>query len=256
MIQYKQVVIWDINVIDVGFLGSEQSVPLALRGLACDGTYIVTGAPAATAGQWMPGAMVKNSVDGTVYINKGTTASPVWTIIDTAAGLALTHNHIFVGNSSNLPADVAMSGDATIADTGAVTLADTVKLYSTKVTLSSAQILALNGTPIQLLAAPGSGKIYELMSVSGRMNFLTAAYATHTALDITDATTGDILFSDTGTLLAATSTKVATVIPNANSGAGVVKTSNGAINAAVATGNPATGAGTLDLYLTYKIITL
>ena len=127
---------------------------------------------------------------------------------------------------------------------------------TTKVHLTSAQILALNGTPIQLLPAPAAGTVYQVLAVMGRMNFLTAAYATHTALDVTDATSGDILFSDSATLLAATSTKVATLIPNANSGAGVVVTAAGAINAAVATGNPATGAGSLDLYLTYKIVTL
>jgi hypothetical protein len=36
----------------------------------------------------------------------------------------LANNHIFVGNGSNVPADVAMSGDATIDNTGALTLAN------------------------------------------------------------------------------------------------------------------------------------
>lgn len=84
MIQYKQVVIWDANVIDVGFLGSEQSVPLALRGLGINGVYIVTGAPAATVGQWAPGAQIYNAVDGTFYLNTGSTASPVWSLVENA----------------------------------------------------------------------------------------------------------------------------------------------------------------------------
>ena len=37
--------------------------------------------------------------------------------------IVLTDTHILVGNSSNLAADVAMSGDATISDTGVVTVA-------------------------------------------------------------------------------------------------------------------------------------
>lgn len=37
----------------------------------------------------------------------------------------LTNNHIFVGNASNVATDVAMSGDATIVASGAVTLANT-----------------------------------------------------------------------------------------------------------------------------------
>lgn len=35
----------------------------------------------------------------------------------------LTNTHIYVGNASNAPADVALSGDATLANTGAMTLA-------------------------------------------------------------------------------------------------------------------------------------
>jgi microcystin-dependent protein len=36
---------------------------------------------------------------------------------------SLTNNHIFVGNASNQPTDVAMSGDASIAASGALTIA-------------------------------------------------------------------------------------------------------------------------------------
>lgn len=85
MIQYKQVVIWDANLIDVGFIGSEQSVyPAALRGLACSAVQIVTGAPTAVVGQWMPGAKVYNAIDSTEYIMTGTTASPVWALVPTS----------------------------------------------------------------------------------------------------------------------------------------------------------------------------
>lgn len=40
-------------------------------------------------------------------------------------GAALTSGHIFVGNGSNVAADVAMSNDATMANTGALTLKNT-----------------------------------------------------------------------------------------------------------------------------------
>ena len=49
---------------------------------------------------------------------------PAWAPASVSPGsIALTDNHILVGNSSNLAADVAMSGDATIVASGALTLA-------------------------------------------------------------------------------------------------------------------------------------
>lgn len=81
MIQYAQTVSWDAEIIDVGFLGSEQSVPLVLRGLASCGIKITTGAPAATVGHWIPGATIQNAVSTVFYRNSGSTASPVWTAI-------------------------------------------------------------------------------------------------------------------------------------------------------------------------------
>lgn len=101
MIQYKQTVIWDVKAIDVGYLGSEQSVPSALRGLAVSGCYIVTGAPTATVGYWAPGATIQNLVDSTIYLNAGTTAAPVWTLLVTAAGgLTLPYAGTFSGTTT------------------------------------------------------------------------------------------------------------------------------------------------------------
>lgn len=44
------------------------------------------------------------------------------------ASFALTNTHILVGNGSGIATDVAMSGDATIANTGAVTVANSAVL--------------------------------------------------------------------------------------------------------------------------------
>lgn len=129
-------------------------------------------------------------------------------------------------------------------------------VVTAKVTLSSAQILALHTTPIQLIAAPGAGKVIDVLGVTARTNFLTAAYGTNTELDITDATAGTILLKDTANVLGATSTKVFKVEPSIASNAALLVTANGAVNATVATGDPATGAGSVDIYITYKVITL
>jgi len=50
---------------------------------------------------------------------------PVWaTPSITPSSIALTQNHILVGNASNLAADVAMSGEASIVASGAITLSN------------------------------------------------------------------------------------------------------------------------------------
>lgn len=49
---------------------------------------------------------------------------PAWTTLSVSPGsISLAQNHILVGNVSNVAADVAMSGDATIVASGALTLA-------------------------------------------------------------------------------------------------------------------------------------
>src|SRR5258707_94992 len=47
------------------------------------------------------------------------------TAVATKASATLTSAHLLVGNGSNVAADVAVSGDVSLANTGAVTLAST-----------------------------------------------------------------------------------------------------------------------------------
>lgn len=108
-INYKQVVIWDPEIIDVAFLGSEQSVPVAMRGLAIGAVKITDGAPAQTPNQWAVGALVQNASDGFLYRNEGTTVLPVWaTDTETSVTLPTT----FSGSYQIFAADLTLEGDA------------------------------------------------------------------------------------------------------------------------------------------------
>ena len=74
---------------------------------------------------------------------------------------ALTNGNIFVGDASGLAADVSMSGDATIANTGAVTIANdaitTVKILDDAVTGDKiANDVALAGNPTATTQAAGN----------------------------------------------------------------------------------------------------
>lgn len=121
-----------------------------------DGTYTVDGSSVLAGlngGQWANFF----SVLGQTFIYVNNSNNSVINVTDSS--IALTHNHILVGNSSNIAADVAMSGDATIADTGALTIANSAITnakvsasaaidFSKLATLTSGNILVGNGSNV------------------------------------------------------------------------------------------------------------
>lgn len=46
---------------------------------------MTSGAPTATAGKFIPGAIIQNAITGILYSNTGSTASPVWSVLETSA---------------------------------------------------------------------------------------------------------------------------------------------------------------------------
>lgn len=101
---------------------------------------------------------------------------------------------IIVGQGADvLP--VLMSGDVTMGPTGAATIALGVvtpdKLsftiesqLSANPLITSAQIRALNTTPIIVVPAPGAGKYIEVISASAYITFVSAAYAGTINMDL------------------------------------------------------------------------
>jgi hypothetical protein len=124
-----------------------------------------------------------------------------------------------------------------------------------KVTLTASQILLLNTSPVNLIAEPGVGKIIQLVSPLVVVhNFVTAAYATNTTLNFSYG--GNITTATNNTLLTTTATRLGYVLIAAYSNTGNNIVSNTAFRVAVGTGNPTGGGGSLDIYLTYRILTL
>ncbi len=86
---------------------------------------------------------------------------------------ALASGHIFVGSAGNVATDVAMSGDATMANTGALTIANnaitTAKILNANVTLAK---LAAGITPSHIVKFAGQpttvgGAASEAFTVTG-----------------------------------------------------------------------------------------
>lgn len=88
----------------------------------------------------------------------------------------LTSGNLLVGNGSNAAASVALSGDATLASSGAMTLAPSINVRTASITLSQANLTAMNGAAVNLIAAPGSGKIIIVDEIEWFHSYATAAY--------------------------------------------------------------------------------
>lgn len=111
---YQTVVTFDPNLRDVWFTDSD-TLPTAMQGLAYEGVYIVTGAPVATVGKYLPGAIIRNAVDGTDYQMNGTTASPSFVLLESSASgftlpLSETDSTTTAGNSLALIQNTVTTG--------------------------------------------------------------------------------------------------------------------------------------------------
>lgn len=153
---------------------------------------------------------------------------------------ALPSGDILVGSAGNVPTAVAMSGDVLISNTGVTTL-QSQKVFTAQVTLTNAQVLALNGTPIQIVASPGSANVVVLpISATMAYTFAVAAYATNTELDLIHAGSSVAMMK---TSINQASSTFAQFASNATAtpSAGNNFIANAALNLFVPAGNPTGG---------------
>jgi hypothetical protein len=136
------------------------------------------------------------------------------------------------------------------------TLSEQTRWQTVKTSVSSAEILALNGTPKQLLASPGVGKTYILSDILVTYTVVTTPYTTNVNLRVifAGATVG---VSTNNTILTTTATRTGSMIKSAIASTATLQyITNAALNLDVQTANPILGDGTIDVYVTYKILTV
>jgi hypothetical protein len=124
-------------------------------------------------------------------------------------------------------------------------------IFTTKVTISSAQILALNTTPITLVAAGGAGTVIEPITKFLFLDYNSAAYATNTNLRL--IINGSVLDTAADVLTGAADTYRYLTAGLSSTTTNIV---NQPLTIDVATGNPTAGNSPLYVYITYRIITL
>lgn len=132
-------------------------------------------------------------------------------------------------------------------------------VFTDKVSLSSAQILALNATPQGLVAAPGAGKVIQPLFYLINYTYGTITYATNTNMRFyyqgipTLGVVSNSMLTRTASYMmrqtSASTTAFAFDLAGNNP-------TNKALVVDVETGNPTAGDGIVDIYITYAIISL
>jgi hypothetical protein len=131
---------------------------------------------------------------------------------------ALPSGDILVGNASNIATPVAMSGAATISNTGVVSLAPAYLQY-VAVPITAAQFNGMYAAPVQLVAAGGANTLIVVKQIQLLMTYGSAAFAGGgVAAAQWDSTANGAGVIATTTLSAATFTPVVSTGFNFNSG--------------------------------------
>lgn|SRR3990167_2442533 len=178
---------------------------------------------------------------------------------------AVTSGNLVMGNGTDVVSQ-AMSGDVTINGSGVTTigagkvtqsmLAFTLSSdQETTLSLTSAQILALNTTPITIVAAQGANKYIQPIDCVIVYSYSTAAYATNTTLELINESGTISLMEDTTALIGTVSKVVQMKATGTGAAAGQTQSlANAGLQVKVRTGDPTAGSGTIKLFLKYRII--
>jgi len=190
---------------------------------------------------------LSNAAAYTVLTNStNATASPAYAKVDP---LALKNNG---GTASS---STYYRGDGQWATPAGGSVDSSMLIFYTQISLTSAQLLSLNTTPVQLVAAPGAGKIIVPVQVVFDYTYGTATYVAGTFQIYEDVSSP--IYATIGNVLNATSSAIFYRNPSAtNTGGGTGKcVDNAPLMAWTTSSDPTTGDGTLKINVYYKIMT-
>jgi 3-oxoacyl-ACP reductase-like protein len=124
-----------------------------------------------------------------------------------------------------------------------------------RVSLTSAQILALNATPVSLIPAPGAGKYISVDEIIGKVNSTgQTQYTGANAIEFRYTNGSGVKV--TGDLAAAWLNSATTRVDKAVGVAVTTAVANAAVVVVVPTADPGAGTGTVDLDILYRVVTI
>jgi len=180
------------------------------------------GTPPTTPNTFAKGAMIIQTDLGTNnnFQNTGTTASPVWSL-----------------NQAGLIPSAQLSPDT---------------VQTASVALSSAQILALNATPVTIIPAQGAGTVIVVTNVLFKMVTTATAYASGGVVTFQYAGGNAVTNNIAATVVTAGAGTSYTV----RDGIDVTAAANTGITVTNATGAFTTGTGTAVISISYRVATI
>jgi len=127
--------------------------------------------------------------------------------------------------------------------------------FTVKTTLTSAQILNLNTTPVVLVPPTGTGTFIQPVCFVFAYTFGTTAYNTNTFVSVNNNGNTNIQYTNVS-IIADTQNAIQSFPTGSASGDGSISTiENQSLIATNLTGNPSGGDGTLVIYTVFKVIT-
>lgn len=201
------------------------------------------------------------AVGGVTKVLAGATIAIGEQLATTAAGKAAvaTGGQVILGEAMSGGADGALISMLwrPMAYSGSILVTQDSQLQEASVTITTAQLKALNTTPIELIAAPGEGYALALDSAVLFLDYATTAYdgiASGEDLNIryTDGSGALVATIETDPFLTSTADALRYVQPT--TAAAITPAANAALVLYMATGNIATGDSPLKLKLYYRVI--
>jgi len=138
---------------------------------------------------------------------------------------------------------------------GMSTFKDSDALQPEQKTLTSAQILALNATPVVVIPAPRANEVIEIISAFAQLNYGTAAYATNTGLDLCYSGSPTVRIWNNTAILGDVSDIMRRLDKSSGASAQILRAGE-AIVANNITGDPTAGDGTVTVYITYRVVAI
>lgn len=192
------------------------------------------------------------------------TLVPLGTAIQSAeTAPPLANGTLFVGNGSGVGTAVTPSGDVTMTNAGVTAigankvltgmLAKNLLQVAVK-TITTAQILALNTTPIELVAAPGSGLVLIPVALYATMTYATATYSANAAgfsVRYTNGSGQTCAMTLTQAFIQQTASALFHIVAGAT---GIVPVANAALVLYADTANPTTGDSALKIQVWHRVV--